>query len=58
MTKQEFSRSNMLSERAMDDIATPNELEEFRQLLSTWSDSEEYNVLQGVYAPGSNAYLY
>jgi len=55
MTKQEFARLNMLSEKVMDDIATPNEHEEFRQLLCTWSDSEEYNVLQSVYAPGSNA---
>jgi len=53
MKTEEFERLNALSEKAMDDIATPNELEEFKQLLITWNESAEYNLLQGFYTPNS-----
>lgn len=54
MKTEEFERLNALSEKAMDNIATPNELEEFKQLLMTWNESAEYNLLQGICSPDSN----
>jgi hypothetical protein len=53
MKTEEFERLNTLSEKAMNDIATPHELEEFKQLLITWNESAEYNLLQGFYTPNS-----
>jgi len=53
MEKEDFERLNTLSEKAINDIATPNELKEFSQLLTTWNESTEYNLLQGIYVPNS-----
>ena len=53
MKKEDFERLNMLSEKAINDIATPNELKEFSQLLTTWNELTEYNLLQGFYVPNS-----
>ncbi len=50
MEKVDFERLNTLSEKAMNDIATPHELKEFSQLLTTWNESTEYNVLHGLYS--------
>jgi hypothetical protein len=53
MTTEEFKRLNTLSEKAMANIATPNELEEFRQLLNIWSNSPKYNLLQDFFSYNS-----
>jgi hypothetical protein len=53
MEKEEFERLNTLSEKAINDTATPNELEEFNQLLIAWNEFTEYNLLQGFYLPSS-----
>jgi len=50
----DFVRLNTLSEKAINDIATRNELEEFSQLLTTWNESIQYNLLKGLYVPNSN----
>ncbi len=47
MKSEEFERLNTLSEKAINDIVTPNELKEFNQLLTAWSESVEYNSLPG-----------
>jgi len=56
MESERFERLNTLSEKAMNGIATPNELKEFNQLLTTWDESIEesieWNLLQGL--PVSN----
>ena len=56
METEDFERCNTLSEKAMNGIATPNELKEFNQLLTTWDESIEesikWNLLQGL--PVSN----
>ena len=49
MSKEEVERLNTLSQKAINDTATPIELEEFTQLLTLWSKSTEYNLLQGFY---------
>ena len=51
MDEEEFDRLNTLSEKAMNDIATPNELKEFSQLLNSWNEAVEYNLLQGFCVP-------
>jgi len=53
METEQFERLNVLSIKAINDTATPNELEEFKQLLTAWNKSTEYNLLQGIYAPNS-----
>ena len=58
MEADDFERLNTLSEKAMNDIVTPNELKEFSQLLSTWNESTEYNLLQGLYVPNKKGPLF
>lgn len=53
MKIEDFERLNMLSEKAMIDIATPTELQDLKQLLTIWSESTEYNLIQGIYIPNS-----
>ena len=53
MDKEQFKRLNVLAVKAINDTATPKELEEFEQLLIDWNQSTEYNLLQGIYAPNS-----
>ncbi|MDX2368913.1 MAG: hypothetical protein QNK36_10990 [Colwellia sp.] len=54
MKKEEFERLNTLSEKAMENIATPNEIEEFNKLFTVWNESAEYNLLQGFCTPDAN----
>ena len=54
MEKEQFERLNALAVKAINDTATPKELEEFEQLLIAWNQSTEYNLLQGIYVPNSN----
>jgi len=58
MEKEDFERLNILTEKAMNDIATPNELKEFSQLLTTWNESAEYNLFQGLYVPNPKGSLF
>ena len=53
MKTEEIERLNTLSEKAMKDIATPNELIEFKELLTIWNESTEYNLSQGFCRPNS-----
>ena len=53
MTKENFERLNVLSEKAINEIVPTNELEEFNQLLNLWSESTEYNILQGFHLSNS-----
>jgi hypothetical protein len=48
MDNEEFERLNLLSEKAINDSLTPIELEEFNKLLTSWNESTEYNLLQGI----------
>lgn len=58
MEADDFERLNTLSEKAIDGIATPNELKEFNQLLTIWNESIEYNLLQGFYVFNSKDPLF
>jgi len=53
MEIEEIERLNSLSERAMIEIATPDELKELKRLLTIWNESTEYNLSQGFYRPNS-----
>lgn len=55
METEEFERLNVLSEKAINDTATANELEEFSQLLIAWNESTEYNILHGGYVNKSKS---
>lgn len=45
MTDDDFDRLNFLSEKAITETATPNELREFKQLMDLWNTSYEFNLL-------------
>ena len=44
MNQDEFERLNHLSEKALNETATPHEMKEFSQLLNDWNQSIEMNV--------------
>ena len=44
MTTNEFDRLNSLSEKALIDTASCNELKEFNALLQDWNTSIEFNL--------------
>jgi hypothetical protein len=47
MTSDEFDRLNTLSEKALTETASRNELKEFNELLDDWNESVEFNLLLG-----------
>ncbi|WP_257173763.1 hypothetical protein [Colwellia sp. M166] len=49
MNQDEFDRLNHLSEKALQEMATDNELEEFSQLLNDWNLSVELNLFSGLH---------
>lgn len=49
MKTEEIERLNSLSEKAIKDIVTPDELEEFMRLLTIWNESTEKKSFQGSY---------
>jgi len=53
MEIEEIERLNSLSEKAMLEIATHDELKELKRLLTIWNESTEYNLIQGFYRPNS-----
>ena len=44
MTGDDFERLNTLAGKALNDIATGNEIKEFNQLLTVWNESAELNL--------------
>lgn len=48
MTTDQFTRLNVLSEKALNDTASSNELNEFKKLLDDWNQSTEFNLLNGL----------
>jgi hypothetical protein len=44
MTSNEFDRLNSLSEKALTETASRNELKEFNELLEDWNTSIEFNL--------------
>jgi hypothetical protein len=44
MTSDEFDRLNTLSEKALTETASRNELKEFNELLEDWNTSVEFNL--------------
>ena len=58
METTEIERLNSLSEKAMKDIATPNELIELKELLTIWNESAECNLLKGLYVFDSKNSLF
>ncbi len=53
MNKEELERFNELSQKALKDIATENELLEYKQLLLIWNDSIEFNFHRDPKRSGS-----
>ena len=51
MTDNDFERLNVLADKALNDIATGNELKEFKQLLTEWNESAEMNLFSGHHSP-------
>jgi hypothetical protein len=45
MTNDEFERLNYLSEKAITETATLNELREFKRLMDLWNMFYEFNLL-------------
>jgi hypothetical protein len=54
---EEFKRLNTLSEKAMNNIVTPSELKEFRQLLNTCNESTELDLFKDLYVPNPKGTL-
>jgi len=49
MNQDEFERLNHLSEKALNETATPHEMKEFSQLLNDWNQSVELNLFSGLH---------
>ena len=47
MNHDDFERLNFLSEKAITETATNNELKEFNVLLNEWNLSVEFNLFNG-----------
>ena len=48
MTNDEFERMNNLSEKAIQDLASDEELKEFKELVSDWNGSVHFNLYNGL----------
>ncbi|NQY87424.1 MAG: hypothetical protein HRT51_06645 [Colwellia sp.] len=49
MNQIDLERLNSLSEKALVETVSKDELDEFKNLLDAWSNSTELNLLQGFY---------
>ena len=49
MNQDEFERLNHLSEKSLNETATPQEMKEFSQLLNDWNLSVELNLFSGLH---------
>jgi hypothetical protein len=48
MTNDEFERMNNLSEKAIQNLASDEELKEFIELVSDWNESSQFNINNGL----------
>jgi len=49
MNQDEFERLNHLSEKYLNETATPQEMKEFSKLLNDWNQSVELNLFNGLH---------
>lgn len=49
MNQDQFERLNHLSEKSLNENATPQEIREFSQLLNDWNLSVELNLFSGLH---------
>jgi hypothetical protein len=49
INQDEFERLNHLSEKSLNETATPHEMIEFSQLLNDWNQSVELNLFNGLH---------
>jgi hypothetical protein len=49
MNQDQFERLNHLSEKSLNENATPQEMREFSQLLNDWNLSVELNLFSGLH---------
>jgi|GEM_PF-1699896 len=50
MTNDEIDRLNTLTDKTINAVATVDELKEFNQLLTVWSEDEDLNFLNEHHA--------
>jgi len=48
MTTDKFDRLNLLSEKALNETASRNELKEFNALLGDWNSCIEFNLTNSL----------
>jgi hypothetical protein len=48
MTKYDFARLNILSEKALSETASRRELKEFYGLFERWNASVRFNLINGL----------
>jgi len=49
MTRDDIERLNNLADKALNHVATGNELKEYNQLLTQWNESAELNLFTRHY---------
>jgi hypothetical protein len=49
MNREQFNRFNRLSEKILNETATPYEVKEFNYLLKEWNQSAEFNFVNRVH---------
>lgn len=49
MNQYDLDRLNYISKKSLDESITPDELKEFKELIDDWSESPEYNLLEGFH---------
>ena len=49
MNREQFNRFNRLSEKILNETATPYEVKEFNYLLKEWDQSTEFNFMNRVH---------
>ncbi|WDE09491.1 hypothetical protein [Thalassomonas haliotis] len=57
MSKDEFERMNLLSEKALHQTASSVEMEEFHQLLQQWNVSNDINIAGNLIDKGKDDFL-
>ena len=56
MNMNSFERLNSLSEKALNETATPSEITEFNVLLNEWNSSAELNLFGGYHKKVNGKY--
>lgn len=49
MNQNEFNRLSYISKKSLTELISQDELKEFKQLIDDWSESTEYNWLEGFH---------